>query len=181
MGVRLVHVPPRYFSPKDFSTGKKSSPSYPLVRGFVVGVFFHLGTLALGAFLIATCKLLRLVLGYIAKQSQQTGNQVMATIAKIMVEFCGRELLMRSTFCGGQEFLLLVVDSVSYPVDDVIFAHSEVTVLEAIVTVKSQCFPNHKRLCRAFFPHHQTISTSLAPQSPRSLARLPSALALLDP
>jgi solute carrier family 44 (choline transporter-like protein), member 2/4/5 len=73
-----------YFTPKD-GNGYKDAPSCPLIRGFFVGICFHLGTLAFGAFLIATIRLIRMVLGYLSKQAEAQGNAVVAQIAKVMM------------------------------------------------------------------------------------------------
>eukprot|EP00747_Dinoflagellata_sp_TGD_P147947 gnl/TRDRNA2_/TRDRNA2_176864_c3_seq1.p1 gnl/TRDRNA2_/TRDRNA2_176864_c3~~gnl/TRDRNA2_/TRDRNA2_176864_c3_seq1.p1 ORF type:complete len:463 (+),score=78.77 gnl/TRDRNA2_/TRDRNA2_176864_c3_seq1:188-1390(+) len=71
-----------YYTP--ISDGKKPSPRIPLLRGLFNGLFFHLGTLAFGAFLIAACRMIRLILAYIEKQAKATGNKVMEMIAKAL-------------------------------------------------------------------------------------------------
>jgi len=53
---------------------KGFGPNIPLVRGFIVGAVFHLGTLAMGAFLIASCRFPRMILGYITKQAKIEGS-----------------------------------------------------------------------------------------------------------
>eukprot|EP00397_Hematodinium_sp_SG-2012_P034263 GEMP01036736.1.p1 GENE.GEMP01036736.1~~GEMP01036736.1.p1 ORF type:complete len:427 (+),score=84.00 GEMP01036736.1:719-1999(+) len=73
-----------YYTPKD-EDGSKDSPNCPLCRGAFNGIFYHFGTLAFGGFLVAVCQVLRVVLGYLAKQAAGTGNAVMATIAKALV------------------------------------------------------------------------------------------------
>lgn len=70
-----------YFTPKD-GAGYKTAPKAALVRGFLVGVFFHLGTLAFGAFLIAVCRMINLIMGMLAKQAKAQGNRAMELVAK---------------------------------------------------------------------------------------------------
>eukprot|EP00927_Polykrikos_kofoidii_P008087 TRINITY_DN13345_c0_g2_i1.p1 TRINITY_DN13345_c0_g2~~TRINITY_DN13345_c0_g2_i1.p1 ORF type:complete len:694 (-),score=111.93 TRINITY_DN13345_c0_g2_i1:216-2039(-) len=55
-----------------------------LCRGYGAGVV-HLGSLAVGSFLIATCRMARLILGFIAKQSEAAGNGALACIAKALM------------------------------------------------------------------------------------------------
>merc|ERR1719284_758331 len=42
--------------------GDKKSPLFPITRGFFNGIFFHLGTLAMGALLIAVVRAMQVVL-----------------------------------------------------------------------------------------------------------------------
>jgi hypothetical protein len=72
-----------YFAPKE--NGTKVAPSFPMFKGYLVGVGYHLGTLAFGAFLIAVVRLVRLIISYIAKQAEKEGNAALACIAKILV------------------------------------------------------------------------------------------------
>jgi hypothetical protein len=65
--------------------GKKVAPSFPMFRGYAVGLGYHLGTLAFGAFLIAVVRLVRLIISYIAKQAEKEGNAALACVAKILV------------------------------------------------------------------------------------------------
>lgn len=67
-----------YYTPKPKGVG----PHCPLCKGFCIGIFYHLGTLAFGSFLIAVCRVVRTILAYIAKQSESEGNKVGACIAK---------------------------------------------------------------------------------------------------
>jgi len=73
-----------YFTPKD-GAGYKTAPKAAMLRGFMVGTFFHLGTLAFGAFLIAVCRMINLVMGFLAKQAKAQGNKVMEIVAKGMM------------------------------------------------------------------------------------------------
>merc|ERR1719473_2575731 len=56
-----------YFSPKDESGGKHA-PAFPLCKGCSNGIFYHLGSLAFGAFLIALCRWIQFILSYLAQQ-----------------------------------------------------------------------------------------------------------------
>ncbi|CAD7962281.1 unnamed protein product [Amoebophrya sp. A120] len=73
-----------YFSDKD-SNGRKRGPPFPLFKGVFVGIFFHLGTLAMGAFCIAMLRVVRIVLQYVAKQAKQADNAVLEIIAKLLL------------------------------------------------------------------------------------------------
>lgn len=66
-----------YYTPKPKGLG----PSLPLVRSFLIGTAFHLGSLAFGSFLITVCRALRIILGYIARQAKAGGNRVAELIA----------------------------------------------------------------------------------------------------
>eukprot|EP00746_Dinoflagellata_sp_MGD_P036761 gnl/MRDRNA2_/MRDRNA2_18831_c0_seq1.p1 gnl/MRDRNA2_/MRDRNA2_18831_c0~~gnl/MRDRNA2_/MRDRNA2_18831_c0_seq1.p1 ORF type:complete len:621 (+),score=113.99 gnl/MRDRNA2_/MRDRNA2_18831_c0_seq1:3-1865(+) len=70
-----------YFVPKDES-GSKEAPSFPLCRGYCVGVRFHLGSLAFGALLVAILRLIRAILGYLAKQAKDQENAAGECAAK---------------------------------------------------------------------------------------------------
>jgi hypothetical protein len=72
-----------YFAPP--VDGKKVAPSFPMFWGYAVGLGYHLGTLAFGAFLIAVVRLVRLILTYVAKQAEKEGNAALACVAKILV------------------------------------------------------------------------------------------------
>jgi hypothetical protein len=61
---------------------KGYGPHIPLIRGIIVGTIFHLGTLALGSFLIALCRPLRVVLGSIMGQVRSGENPVCEKIAQ---------------------------------------------------------------------------------------------------
>mmetsp|Transcript_59882 Transcript_59882/g.194063 ORF Transcript_59882/g.194063 Transcript_59882/m.194063 type:complete len:694 (+) Transcript_59882:952-3033(+) len=52
-----------YYTPKP----KGSGPHIPLIRGLIVGVLFHTGTLAMGAFLLSTLRVLRVLLGLLER------------------------------------------------------------------------------------------------------------------
>lgn len=72
-----------YYTPLE--DNKKNSPSAPLVRGICRGLRYHLGTLAFGAFLIAVCRLIKLILTYLTKQAEASGNKAAALIGKILL------------------------------------------------------------------------------------------------
>jgi len=70
-----------YYTPKPKGLG----PHIPLVRGFIVGVVFHLGTLAMGAFLISVCRGIRLVMGYVSTQAKTGSNHICEMIAQCLM------------------------------------------------------------------------------------------------
>lgn len=70
-----------YFTPYG-DTYEKDTPACPLCRGYVKGLQYHLGTLAFGALLVAVLRLIRMILGYIAKQADKDGNPAAACAAK---------------------------------------------------------------------------------------------------
>jgi len=67
-----------YYTPKPKGYG----PHIPLVRGFIVGIVFHLGSLALGALLMLVCGPVRAVMGYIVKQSKAPDNLLTEKVAQ---------------------------------------------------------------------------------------------------
>jgi hypothetical protein len=69
-----------YFTPLP----KRSIP-IPVVRATFNAIYYHLGTLAFGACLIAICRFLRLLFSTLARASEGEGNPLAALIAKILV------------------------------------------------------------------------------------------------
>lgn len=69
-----------YFTPLP----KRSIP-IPVVRATWNALYYHLGTLAFGAAVIALCRFVRLILGYFARASEGQGNPVAAAVAKCLV------------------------------------------------------------------------------------------------
>ncbi|CAK0826498.1 unnamed protein product [Prorocentrum cordatum] len=65
-----------YYKPKP-----KRRPHFPVVRGFLNAICFHLGTLALGALLVATTQVLRLVLGFVKRQTEASCSPTGACLA----------------------------------------------------------------------------------------------------
>jgi len=61
-------------------------PAFAIVRGFCIGLFFHLGTLAFGAVLIAFVRVIGIVLAWLEKIASDTGNCIGVCIAKVL--FC---------------------------------------------------------------------------------------------
>lgn len=53
---------------KEYVNGKKNISWNPLFRAYSVGLFYHLGTLAVGAFLVSLVRFARILLGFIARQ-----------------------------------------------------------------------------------------------------------------
>jgi len=70
-----------YFVPYE-SNRKRDIPLGVLLRGAAHGVFFHLGSLAAGAFLVALLRIARLIGTILTKQQENQQNAVGATIAK---------------------------------------------------------------------------------------------------
>jgi len=69
-----------YYTPKP-----KNHNWCGLVWGYIYACTFHLGTLALGSFLIALLRWVRLILGAIEQSSKSQGNAVAACIAKALI------------------------------------------------------------------------------------------------
>jgi hypothetical protein len=63
----------------------KRKITVPVIKAAWNALYYHLGTLAFGAALIAICRFVRLILGYIAKESEAGGNPVAAMIAKVLI------------------------------------------------------------------------------------------------
>jgi hypothetical protein len=79
-----------YFTPYGHKSctgrSKWGLPTFAILRGFSIGLFFHLGTLAFGAVVIAFARVLRIGIGYLEKLASDTGNCVGACIARVL--FC---------------------------------------------------------------------------------------------
>jgi len=73
-----------YYTPLTGS-GYKGHNWFGIIFGYIYAYTYHLGTLALGSFLIATCRFLRLILWVIERESKAEGNVVMQIIAKILI------------------------------------------------------------------------------------------------
>jgi len=75
-----------YFCPYDETLSHKQDiPFFPLCKGYRVGLMWHLGSLAFGAFLVAVLRLVRLILGYLAKQADKDGNAATACVLKVLM------------------------------------------------------------------------------------------------
>lgn len=66
-----------YYTPKPKGCG----PSFPLLQGVGAGLFYHLGTIALGSFLIATTRPFRLTFLWLSRQAKGEGNAIVAAVA----------------------------------------------------------------------------------------------------
>jgi len=73
-----------YYTPKN-ANGGKGHNWCGLIWGYVYACTFHLGTLALGSFMIAVCRFIRLILMAIEKSAEAEGNAVLKCIAKILI------------------------------------------------------------------------------------------------
>jgi hypothetical protein len=76
-----------YYSPNDSlkfcgdnCMAVKKPPFLPICRGFIKGVFFHSGSLAAGAFIIACVRMVQFVMKIIQRYSKVQGNRVVACI-----------------------------------------------------------------------------------------------------
>jgi len=70
-----------YFTPV-VNNKKSGVPNFVILRGGTVLVFYHLGSIAVGSFLVALLQFIRLILGYIAKQAKAGGNAAAECAAK---------------------------------------------------------------------------------------------------
>jgi len=72
---------------KDYVNGRKGFIAFPLVRGLFIGVFYHLGTLALGAFLLTLVQAIHFLLSALYQrmegdeEDKQQGCSLMRCIA----------------------------------------------------------------------------------------------------
>merc|ERR1719343_1652184 len=62
---------------------KKQVVWFPVLRGFVVCIVFHLGSVAFGAFLMATTRVILLILSLVAREADSKGNKLVACITKV--------------------------------------------------------------------------------------------------
>lgn len=69
-----------YFTPY-VGEEKMDTPSCPLPRGYYIGMRYHMGSLAFGAFLVAVLRIVRIILGFIARQAQGQGNAAVSCLA----------------------------------------------------------------------------------------------------
>jgi len=66
-----------YYQP--IENGYKRSPWCPLPRAYLAALVFHSGSLAMGSFLMAVCRIPQILLGYFAKRAKaKGGNPVLA-------------------------------------------------------------------------------------------------------
>jgi len=66
---------------KEYEGGKKRVPAFPLCRAYFLGLHYHLGTLAFGALLVTILRVLRIIVGFIAKQAKSEGNHALTCLA----------------------------------------------------------------------------------------------------
>jgi len=69
-----------YFTPCSSSGRKVGVHTCPLWRGYFIGFFYHLGSLAFGAFLVTVLFVLRVVLGALARAADHEGNRALGCI-----------------------------------------------------------------------------------------------------
>jgi len=107
-----------------YEGGKKDVDGCPLAKGYTVGLFFHLGSFAIGSFIIATTRMLRVALAFLAKQARSEGNVVgeaaagccmcVVTGLQRCIEFFNKNAYMdiavnSSSFCSGARRALSVL------------------------------------------------------------------------
>jgi len=111
-----------YFTPytKNSCAGRSKwgLPTFAILRGFTVGLCFHLGTLAFGSILIAFVRVIRMGFAYLEKLSSDTGNCIGVCISKVLfcclycfescLEFVNKNAYMdvalhSSSFCVGAQ------------------------------------------------------------------------------
>jgi hypothetical protein len=73
-----------YYTPKG-SNGSKGHNWFGVCTGYCYACTYHLGTLAMGSFLIALLRFIRLIAMIVEKQAKGEGNVVVACIAKIVI------------------------------------------------------------------------------------------------
>jgi hypothetical protein len=104
-----------YFTP--YRDGeKKDIDQRPFCQAYSLGLVFHLGSFALGSFAVASTRLLRLIVGFVAKQVRSEGNVATEAasgccmcILKCLqswIEFLNKNAYMdiavnNSNFCSG--------------------------------------------------------------------------------
>lgn len=60
---------------------KNFGPSFPVMRGFIICTFFHLGSVAVGALIIALCRPFRIVFLLLARHAKDGGNPLLSMLA----------------------------------------------------------------------------------------------------
>jgi len=74
---------------KDYHNGRKGFITLPMVRGFCMAVKYHLGTLALGSFLLSLLEAIHFVLAMIHKRIQDAEEEAgTCSVAKILGGCC---------------------------------------------------------------------------------------------
>jgi len=74
---------------KDYVDGRKGLIAFPMVRGFFVGLEFHLGTLALGALLLTILEAIHFVLAVIYKRVHEAEEEAgTCSVSKILAGCC---------------------------------------------------------------------------------------------
>jgi len=58
---------------------------YDMLKGFFAGIFYHIGTLMFGSFMMTIFRVLRIIAGVLVQSSEESGNPVAACAAKILL------------------------------------------------------------------------------------------------
>jgi len=98
-----------YFTPKP----KGAGPRLPLQRGLVVGLTFHLGTLALGALLLALVRPVQLLLGTTSSQARSGQNRTCEALAAVL-SCCVRCYREQLEFIGKTAYIDVCISSSNY-------------------------------------------------------------------
>mmetsp|Transcript_90105 Transcript_90105/g.179237 ORF Transcript_90105/g.179237 Transcript_90105/m.179237 type:complete len:700 (-) Transcript_90105:227-2326(-) len=99
-----------YYTPKPKGLG----PNSPLIRGFVVGVIFHLGTLALGALLTCLLRPAHVLFGSLAQQvGPESKNPLCGAIAKCL-SCCIERYQKYLQHLSGHAYIDVCISSASF-------------------------------------------------------------------
>jgi len=60
---------------------KNYGPSFPLMRGLIIGLCFHLGTIAFGALIIGLFRPFRIVFLFLSRHAKEGGNPILSLLA----------------------------------------------------------------------------------------------------
>jgi len=91
---------------------KGFGPTLPLIRGLIVGLFFHLGTIAFGSLMVALTRPFRIIFTSLSRQSK-AGNpvaSVLATLCGPCISFTNRYVV----FMTKDAYVDVVLSSTGY-------------------------------------------------------------------
>lgn len=101
-----------YFTP--YENGKKRKvPWFPLGRGYIVGAWYHFGSLALGAFLVANVRVVRFVLSFLAREAKDIENQVGDSVAAVCV-YCTQCFQRFVEYVNKNAYMDIAINSTSF-------------------------------------------------------------------
>jgi hypothetical protein len=100
-----------YFTP--ILHDHKDAPSFPLFRGYYIGLCYHMGSLAFGGLVVTMFSVVRLTLGTLAAASEHEGHPVLAIIAKCL--FCCVECYQRFVeFLNKNAYMDIAINSTTF-------------------------------------------------------------------